>query len=72
MENVRKYISLIIYTNSLLALSYSLTFKIPIDLLIWKTVFSVCQSRFTGGGGPFSISFPAKKCNHCILNIKDF
>jgi hypothetical protein len=39
MENVRKYIRLIIYTNSLSALSYSLTFKIPIDLLIWKTVF---------------------------------
>jgi hypothetical protein len=54
--------------------SCSLTFKIPIDLLIWKTVhflFSVCQFRFTGGGGPFTMSFPAKTCNHCILNSKD-
>jgi hypothetical protein len=50
MENISKYIRLIIYTNSLLALSYSLTFKISIDLLI--------QSRFTGGGGPFTMSFP--------------
>jgi hypothetical protein len=46
---------LLIDTDPLLASSYSLTFKIPIDLLIWKTVlFSVWM-------GPFKMGFPAKK-----------
>jgi hypothetical protein len=38
MENVRKLHSwLLIGTNSLFDASDSLTFKIPIDLLLWKT-----------------------------------
>jgi hypothetical protein len=45
-------------TNSMLASSYSLTLKIPIDLTV--DLFSVCQFRFTGGGGQFTMSFPAK------------